>query len=184
MHVLVLVWRKGCGKTHIAQLLEKELPITQPFRRWKHCNWFGKGKWRIRRFIQKRLISAIVLRRNSRQDERNCSCSAGGWRQCDHDNWNDRRGARDVRFLERIGAFRPGASRSGTIQSSVSTCVERIQSRDASRQEDVSAEMIERYHAATDALDWNWDLKVMNEAPFSNEVILEEISNSLNSGNK
>ena len=62
--------------------------------------------------------------------------------------------------------------------------MERIQSRDASRQEDVSAEMIERYHAATDALDWNWDLKVMNEAPFSNEVILEEISNSLNSGNK
>jgi hypothetical protein len=61
------------------------------------------------------------------------------------------------------------------VRSPASTCAERMQSRDASRQVDVSLEMIERMHAATDGLDWTWDLELANENGLSKEEICENV---------
>lgn len=49
------------------------------------------------------------------------------------------------------------------VRASKSVCSERIATRDASRQVDVPPELIEKMHALTEALSWQWDGEIDND---------------------
>lgn len=67
------------------------------------------------------------------------------------------------------------------IRASALTCADRIHNRDSTRQVPVSRELVERMHAATEALDWSWDLELQNdsEESLSRDDVVKEMQTIL-----
>lgn len=61
------------------------------------------------------------------------------------------------------------------VRAEKRVCAERIARRDAARQIDVSSEMIERMHERTEAWGLPWDIELENDAPLTEEQILERL---------
>ena len=172
MRILILVGPKGCGKTTIGQ--------------WIADHWSNDCSFLEVEVIAKRVLEA----RGGVMDK--------GYPKACFDAIRDAIEAQvdacDKKFLvfETTGAapetqaFLDDLRERHVlllvrIRASALTCTDRIQNRDSTRQVPVSRELVERMHAATEALDWSWDLELENddEKRLSREEVVKEVQNIL-----
>lgn len=180
MHILVLVGPKGAGKTHVGLTIEKEV---------QNATFLS---------VEKIAIDFLASDPNYSADSFNDSSVRSVFYDQVHAEikqlasaLSDSDSGHNIIVIETTGAapetnaFLEGLKNDigpvhlVRIRSSASTCAERIQSRDKSKQVDVSLEMIERLHAATEALDWDWDLELENNDGLSNDEIVQSVTKLL-----
>lgn len=156
MRIVLLVGPKGCGKTTLGRWLEEDL-----------------GE----RFLEVETIAQRVLA------ERGGVMGEGYAQAC----FDAIRAAVDqlpepLIIMETTGAaaetqaFLDGLRAKHDVllvrvRASANTCEWRIARRDSSRQVPVPRELIDRMHAATEALGWSWDLELDNDEGIARQEV-------------